>query len=147
MNISDYKPKQVTKYAEQLGRELELLSQRRTEKEFEELLADEVLPELMNHDVYGETVLNKMELVHTVHLKSILEEKRLSVSGGVSMMNISSVNWLIELVHLIERYADERECRVMLMKRVNELKDMLLCEMGERSQLIESELKQHINID
>ncbi len=79
--------------------------------------------------------------------KIVIEEKRLSVSGAISLMNVSSINWLIDLIHSVESYLDERERKEHILNQIQSLKDILLSEMGERSQLFESELKKLLNIN
>ncbi len=136
----------ASEYAQLLAKELENLSDYKSENEMEIFLSKNIIPEFLNHDINGERIMDKMEVVHTVFLKSVIEEKRLSVSGAVSLMDVNSINWMIELVQSVESYIDKPERKTYLYKQVNRLKDILLSELGERSQLFEGELMELLNM-
>jgi hypothetical protein len=128
-----------------------------SESEFDDLLKDEVLPDLIKDEqVFSTSIFSKMQIIKTVQIDSILDERGFGMEESIGLMNANAICWMVEyvnhitdLIKMLEfkrkfNHEDEDMPRTIdyLERESKELTKWLLCDAFNRNQEYEHELKE-----
>lgn len=127
---------------------LKEVSEELSEGEFEQYLKIDILPGLVeDKTVYGDSIWGKMDVVKTVQIDSILEERGLNMEMAVMKMDVDSVCWILEHLWAIKGVingpaAIESKYRDSLKEDYIQLQEWIYDDMFERIQGYEHEIKE-----
>lgn len=151
---------QIKEAAQQIAEGLKGLEKNHSEGELEKVLKEDVFPPLLNDKtVFGTSIWNKMDVVKTVQIDSILDERSNNLEHSIRLMGADGICWLSEHVmslnNVMECIEDVRRAGFDLDKNgelkhsiealnaeTKELTKWLLEDAFERNQNYEYELKQ-----